>query len=70
MQKGEQKGIQQGEERLIFILINQRFGEIYSSLIERIKVLGVEQLENLAKRLLDFSDVSELANWLNQQERA
>ena len=63
-----QKGNKQGEERLIFILINQRFGEIDSPLIQRIKVLGVEQLENLASRLLDFSDVSELAHWLNQQE--
>ncbi|MBC6435885.1 DUF4351 domain-containing protein, partial [Nostoc sp. HG1] len=42
-----------------------RIGEIDASLIERIKGLSIEQLENLGEALLDFSSVADLETWLN-----
>jgi predicted transposase YdaD len=61
------QGNKQGEERVILRLLNRRFGEIDSSLISRIRGLSIEQLENLAEALLDFSEVSDLVAWLEQK---
>ncbi|QSJ19292.1 Rpn family recombination-promoting nuclease/putative transposase [Nostoc sp. UHCC 0702] len=63
-----QKGNKQGEERVIILLLNRRFNAIDTSLIERVRGLSTEQLENLAEALLDFTDVSDLETWLTQQE--
>ncbi len=61
-----QKGNKQGEERIIIRQLNRRFGEINSSLIDRIKLLPMEKLDNLAEALLDFSALSDLVAWLEQ----
>ncbi len=57
------------EEAVSFMLrlINKRFPEVDSSLIERIKILSSEQLENLGEALLDFTNVSDLQAYLDQQ---
>ncbi|MEA5622349.1 DUF4351 domain-containing protein [Nostoc sp. UHCC 0251] len=65
-QEGRQEGRQEGEQHLIIRQINRRVGEINESLIERIKGLSIEQLENLGEALLDFSNVADLETWLNQ----
>lgn len=62
-----QKGDKQGEERTIIRQLNRRFGEIDSSLIDKIRVLSVEKLDDLAEALLDFSEVSDLIAWLDEQ---
>lgn len=62
-----QEGNKQGEQRLIIRLLNRRIGEIDALLIERIKGLSIEQLENLGEALLDFSTVADLEAWFNQQ---
>ncbi|MBD2603975.1 Rpn family recombination-promoting nuclease/putative transposase [Scytonema hofmannii FACHB-248] len=61
-----QKGKQQ--EAFVFLnrLLNRRFGEIDSSIIERIRVLSTEQLEALGEEFLSFSNVSDLVAWLEQ----
>ncbi|MBD2197820.1 MULTISPECIES: DUF4351 domain-containing protein [Calothrix] len=61
-----QKGDKQGEERTIIRQLNRRFGEINSSLIDRIKLLPIEKLDTLAEALLDFSALSDLVAWLEQ----
>ena len=63
-----QKGEKRGEERTIIRLLKRRFGEIDSSLIDSIKILSVEQLDDLTEALLDFSQIADLVAWLNQQE--
>ncbi|MBW4505605.1 MAG: DUF4351 domain-containing protein [Scytonematopsis contorta HA4267-MV1] len=57
------------EEAVSFLLrlINKPFPEVDSSLIERIKILSSEQLENLAEALFDFTNVSDLQTYLEQQ---
>ncbi|BCL33602.1 DUF4351 domain-containing protein [Nostoc sp. MS1] len=67
-QEGIQQGVQQGEQQLILRLLNRRFGEIESSLIQQIQGLSVAKLENLAEALLDFATVTDLEIWLNQQQ--
>jgi predicted transposase YdaD len=68
-QRGEKRGEQRGEQREAFRFlnrqINKRFGEVNSSIIERIRVLPTEQLEILGEEFLDFSDLADLCNWLD-----
>ena len=66
-QEGREEGIIDGEKRLVIRQLNRRIGEIDASLIERVQGLSIEQLENLGEALLDFSNVTDLEAWLNQQ---
>ncbi len=65
-EQAKEEGRQQGEQYLILRLLNRRIGQIDTSLIEQIKGLSIEQLENLGEALLDFSSVNDLELWLNQ----
>lgn len=66
-QRDREQAVQSGEQRLVLRLLNRRIGEINASLIERIKGLSIEELENLGEALLDFSIVADLETWLNQE---
>ncbi|TAG60340.1 MAG: DUF4351 domain-containing protein, partial [Oscillatoriales cyanobacterium] len=35
---------------------------------EQIQTLSVEELEDLGEALLDFSEASDLTNWLNEHQ--
>ncbi|MBD2535027.1 DUF4351 domain-containing protein [Nostoc flagelliforme FACHB-838] len=65
-QEGQVEGIKQGEERLIIRQLNHRFGEIDSSVLERIRGLSTDQLETLGEAFLDFSSLTDLETWLDQ----
>ena len=67
-QRGEQRGELKGELKFCLFLLNQRFGEIDSLIVEKVKGLPVEQLENLVAALFNISEVADLVNWLNQQD--
>jgi Domain of unknown function (DUF4351) len=66
LQKGEQK------EALSFSLrlLKKRFGELDSSIIERVRVLSVDKLEALGVALLNISQTSDFLAWLDEQERS
>ena len=68
LQKGERIGEQRGEVKFCLRLLNQRFGELDSLIVERVKGLPVEQLENLGAALFNISEVADLVTWLNQQD--
>ena len=63
-----QKGRQQEAFQLVMRQLRRRFGEMDSSITERIRVLSTEQLEVLGEELIDFSAISELIALLEQQE--
>jgi hypothetical protein len=50
------------------MLLNQRFGQLDSEIINRVKVLPVEQLENLGAALFNISEIADLVTWLNQED--
>lgn len=72
--EGEEKGEQIGEQKgriqealsLVLRLLVRRFGSLSPQTQSRIEALSLEQLETLAEDLLDFSDLTDLENWLNQ----
>jgi predicted transposase YdaD len=59
--------VQKEAFKLISRLLNRRFSELDSSLIERVRKLSAEQLEDLGEALLDFSEVTDLLVWLDQE---
>ncbi|MEO3706643.1 DUF4351 domain-containing protein [Trichormus azollae] len=67
-QKGERTREQKEAVKFRMRLLNQRFAEIDSEIVERVKLLGLEQLGNLGAALFNISEVADLVTWLNQQE--
>ncbi len=63
----KQEGRVEGEQRLILRQLNRRFGEIDALIVERVRLLSIEQLEALAEALLDFSALADLEAWLSQE---
>jgi predicted transposase YdaD len=63
-EEGEQRGELKGEQKLVIKLLNRRIGELESPVVEQIRKLPVEQLEELAEALLNFSTVANLEEWL------
>jgi predicted transposase YdaD len=64
LQKGEERGEQKEALKYTLRLLNRRFAEMDSSIVERIRVLSTEQLESLGEEFLSFLNVSDLVNWL------
>ncbi|MEA5566333.1 DUF4351 domain-containing protein [Anabaena sp. UHCC 0399] len=56
-----------GKESFIFRQINRCFREIGKPLIERVRNLSADQLEDLGEALFDFSEVGDLEVWLNHR---
>ena len=61
--------VQKEAFKLITRQLKRRFGDIDASLVEQIRNLSAEQLEELGEDLLDFSEVADLIAWLEHQER-
>jgi hypothetical protein len=59
-----QEGQQEGEARLVLRLLDRRVGELSPEVRSQIQSLSLPQLESLGEALLDFSQPSDLQNWL------
>lgn len=70
LEQGLTRGLEQGRvheaNRLILKLLSKRFGTIRPTLLERIQLLSVTQLEELAEAVLDFSTIADLQQWLGE----
>lgn len=64
LQEGRQEGEQAGESRLVLRLLSRRIGELSPEMRSQIQALSLQQLETLGEALLDFSQPSDLENWL------
>ena len=63
-QFGRAEGWKDGEAALIIRQLNRRFGSLDWATQEQIRNLSTAKLEELGEALLDFSDATDLANWL------
>ena len=55
---------QEGELSLILRQLNRKVGELPQEIRQRIEALSLEELENLAEALLDFTNMNDLHVWL------
>lgn len=67
LQKGLQQGKQEGELAVVLRQLTRRIGSVDTEVQERLRGLSTFQLEDLAEALLDFSDATDLANWLRDR---
>lgn len=63
-QEGEQLGREQEGRTLVFLLAQQRFGQLSDDIRDRIAALTLTQLESLALALLNLSSTADLFAWL------
>ncbi|MEH2250805.1 DUF4351 domain-containing protein [Nostoc sp.] len=59
--------VQKEAFKLISRQLRRRFSDIDASLVEQVRSLSAEQLENLGEELLDFPEIADLVAWLEQQ---
>ncbi|MEH2088838.1 DUF4351 domain-containing protein [Nostoc sp.] len=64
LQKGEERGKKQEALQLILRLLTRRVSAIEPEIEQQIRTLPITQLEDLAEALLDFSNQSDLVNYL------
>lgn len=67
LQQGLQQGKQEGELAVVLRLLTRRIGTVDTEVQERLRGLSIVQLEDLAEALLDFSDATDLVNWLRDR---
>jgi predicted transposase/invertase (TIGR01784 family) len=72
LQEGRQEGRQEGETALVLRQLTRRLGTVAvpPEVQERIRGLSIAQLEDLAEALLDFSQPSDLMNWLEGHQNS
>ena len=63
-QEGEQTGALREAQSLILRQLNRRIGDISPELQSQIQSLSLDQLETLGEALLDFTEPTDLINWL------
>jgi Domain of unknown function (DUF4351) len=67
LQEGRQEGRQEGEAQLVLRQLPRRIGELSPEVRSQIQSLSLPQLESLGEALLDFSQPSDLQDWLRSQ---
>ncbi len=64
-QVGEQLGQVRHAQAQTVRLLNRRVGDVSTEILARVKVLPLEQLDNLHDAALDFTKVSDLTDWFD-----
>ncbi|NET60816.1 MAG: DUF4351 domain-containing protein [Symploca sp. SIO2E6] len=62
----KQEGRQEGERSLVLRLLNRRVGSLPQPLQDQIEQLPLEALEELGEALLDFAEMDDLVQWLQE----
>jgi predicted transposase/invertase (TIGR01784 family) len=69
-QEIEEGGVLKGELSLVLRQLTRRIGDVSPEMQSQIQSLSLTQIESLGEALLDFSQPSDLVNWLEQNESA
>jgi predicted transposase YdaD len=64
VQEGKKEGRQEGESSLVLRLLKRRLGGLSPEMEAQILALSLTHLEELGEALLDFSQLSDLSDWL------
>lgn len=67
--KGLQQGLQQGEANLTIRQLKRRCGNLTAIQEQKVRSLSISQLESLGEALLDFPNMSDWENWLQDNRR-
>lgn len=67
IEKGIEQGMRQGERSLVLRLLVRRVGELPEGIRTQIELFSLHEIEALGEALLDFTNLSDLEQWLIQQ---
>ena len=67
-QEGRQEGRQEGERELVKLMLKEIVGDVPPELNDRITLLSLDKLPELAKALLKFGSIDDLALWLTNNQ--
>ncbi|MCL1464618.1 Rpn family recombination-promoting nuclease/putative transposase [Argonema galeatum] len=67
LEEGRIEGKQEEALKMVMRPLTHRFGVLDGELQSRLGGLSVEELEDLNEALFDFSDISDLVNWLEER---
>jgi predicted transposase YdaD len=69
--EGEASGLERGRteegQALVLKLLTRKLGEIAPELRSRVSSLKIDRIESLGEDLLDFTQMSDLINWLERE---
>ena len=65
LEKGLEKGREEGRAEIVLRLLRRRWESLPAEVEERIRVLSLEQLANLAEALFEFRSLAEVETWLS-----
>ncbi|UBF26517.1 Rpn family recombination-promoting nuclease/putative transposase [Kovacikia minuta CCNUW1] len=66
--EGEQQGRQEEARSLILRLLTRRVGELSQQVQSQVEALSIIQLETLGEALLDFRELTDLDDWLQENQ--
>ncbi|BDA66574.1 hypothetical protein RIVM261_053910 [Rivularia sp. IAM M-261] len=64
--RGRLEGRLEGEQGLILRLLSRRFGELSPQVRACVESMNSTQLEALGEALLDFTNIDDFNNWLQE----
>jgi predicted transposase YdaD len=70
LKEGLKEGRQEGQRELVLHLLERKVGLLPDAVHERVVALEPKALLELSDALLDFTTLSELITWLDQQNSA
>lgn len=67
IEQGITQGIMQGERSIVLRLLTRRVGELPEGIRSQVELFSLHEIEALGEALLDFTNLSDLEQWLIQQ---
>ena len=67
IEQGIEQGMRQGERSLVLRLLARRVGDLPEGVRSQVELFSLHQIEALGEALLDFTNLSDLEQWLMQQ---
>jgi hypothetical protein len=60
----KEEGRLEESQQLVLRQLRRRWGQLPPAMVAQLQTLAVEEMENLAEALLDFTSLADLENWL------
>jgi flagellar biosynthesis/type III secretory pathway protein FliH len=67
LHEGMQRGLHQGKEEVLAIMLEQRFSTLPAAITARLDELTSDQLNALAAAIFQFNSLADLEDWLARQ---
>ena len=67
MERGIEQGIEQGGRSIVLRQLERRVGDLPEGIRSQVELFSLNEIESLGEALLDFTNLSDLEQWLMKQ---